>query len=153
MAPDLSLYDLRHMTDQVLGRIDKAGMIASSLCAMHCVVSPIVLVVLSMHGLRSHLNQEAEWLFVGVSLTLGIVGLSSSCISIHRRTTALVVFGAGAALIFLGRLLLSSGDLEPVLAVVGALMMAAAHATNRFLCKTCPRPNRCTASHVQRKPS
>src|ERR1043165_4899482 len=124
------------MTEQLLGRIDKAGMIASTMCAMHCIVSPIVLVVMSVHGLRSYLNQEAEWLLVGVSITLGLVGLLSSYLCIHRRRTALTLFAAAVALIFFGRTFLSE-DIEPLLVVVGALMISFAHATNRFLCRTC----------------
>jgi inner membrane protein involved in colicin E2 resistance len=130
------------MTDQLLGRIDKAGMIASTVCAVHCIVSPTLLVVISIHRLRSHLNEEAEWLFVGVSLALGTASLLPSYVRVHRRSTALVVFLAGVTTILFGRLLVPAGDIEAVLVVIGASMIIAAHATNRFLCRTCPRCSR-----------
>jgi hypothetical protein len=127
------------MTDQLLGRIDKAGMIASAVCAIHCIISPILLVVISFYSLRAGLNQDAEWLFVGVSIMLGTVGLLPSYLRVHRQTTALGVFACGSALILLGKLVVPLGDIEAVLVIMGALMIAAAHATNRFLCRTCPQ--------------
>lgn len=123
-------------------------MIASAVCAIHCIVSPILLVVISVYGLRARLNEDVEWLLVGVSMMLGTVGLLPSYRRIHRQTTALTAFGCGSALILLGKLIVPPGDIETVLVIIGALMIAAAHATNRFLCRTCPQ-----CHHSERLPN
>jgi hypothetical protein len=127
------------MTGRIVARIDRAGIIASSVCAVHCVVSPLLPVVMSLHGLRASLNQNAEWVFVGVSFALGSASLLPSYVHLHRRAAALVLFTSGAALMLAGRLLIPFEDIEALLVVIGALAMLAAHGANRWLCRTCPQ--------------
>jgi hypothetical protein len=131
------------MTKQLISRIDKAGMIASLVCAVHCILSPSLMVAIQLHGVGQALSEDAEWLFVGVSIMLGMLSFLPSYIRFHRRSSALTTFAVGAGIIFLGRLIAPFGHVEAVLVVMGALMIAVAHIINRLLCRSCPR---CTQS-------
>jgi hypothetical protein len=127
------------MSQGNLARIDTAGMIASSVCAVHCVVSPVLVAVMSLYGLRAGVNEDAEWVLAGGSLMLGAASLLPSYLRLHRRTIALAIFASGTAVMLLGRIIVPLSAIEAVLVAVGGLMMAAGHVTNRWLCRTCPR--------------
>jgi hypothetical protein len=46
--------------------LDKAGMIASITCAIHCMIMPLVITLLPIFGLSLFATEEFEWIQVYV---------------------------------------------------------------------------------------
>jgi hypothetical protein len=56
-------------------RIDRFGMVASSLCALHCAVCALLPAAFGALGLGMLLNQEAEWAFTIIAITFALGAL------------------------------------------------------------------------------
>jgi hypothetical protein len=119
-------------------RLDRAGMTASSLCAIHCLLMPLVVALLPIAGIRWLASEQAEWVMVGISVMIGLASLLPSYIRHHRRKAALIVFIMGVLFILIGRTLFAGAEqVEPFLVIYGALAVAASHVINKWLCHTC----------------
>ncbi len=123
-------------------RLDRAGAAASSLCALHCAVMPLLVTLLPLLGLSFLASEATEWLLFGAS---AIIGVSSLCLGFrtHRSRRALSVLAVGLALLALGRMMehqTMHGQTSrwgvPIL-VCGGLIVAASHIVNRALCRAC----------------
>jgi hypothetical protein len=57
---------------------------------------------------------------------------------IHRKKVCLALFGAGIAIILVGRLA-QTGLPDTPFVVFGAALIVAGHATNRYFCRSCGR--------------
>jgi hypothetical protein len=55
--------------------VDRFGALASSLCALHCVVSAFVPAVLGVMGAGFLLGEGAEWAFTGLAIGMAATGL------------------------------------------------------------------------------
>ncbi|RLJ79755.1 MerC domain-containing protein [Pedobacter alluvionis] len=117
--------------------LDRIGITASTLCAIHCAALPFLITVLPMWGLGFLANEEVEITMIAISLLVGIWSLSSAYRKQHRRMMPILVLIAGFACIALGHF---SGiePLEPILIPVGGLIIAAAHYINLRMLKSCP---------------
>lgn len=125
--------------DRNYGVLDRVGMTASFLCAIHCAAMPLLVGLLPLIGLGLLAEEGAEWTLVGFSIALGLFSLLPGYFRKHRRSNALIVFTAGVALILTGRIFCEENSgLELPAVVAGALFIAAAHLINRKLCRSCP---------------
>jgi len=117
-------------------QLDRLGMTASTLCAIHCVLVPIFITTLPLLGLEFLSNEWVEISMIIVSVILGTVSLSLSYRKQHRKLLPFFVLIAGFVLIATGHF---SGmeKLEPVLIPLGGFTVAAAHLVNWRLNKTC----------------
>ncbi len=121
--------------------LDRLGMTASTLCAIHCALVPIFLTTLPLLGLDFLANEWVELTMIGISVVLGVLSLSMSYKKQHRKLLPFFVLTAGFALIFTGHF---SGmkSLEPILLPLGGFIVAAAHLVNWRLNSTCKHPHK-----------
>ncbi|MGH9823683.1 MAG: MerC domain-containing protein [Blastocatellia bacterium] len=120
-------------------RLDGIGMVASSLCAIHCLLTPFVVFLVPIIAAAGHIaSPRAEWTFLAVSMTVGVLSLLPSYFRHHQRTAALRLFAIGICLILLGRLALEDYVVfETFVVVSGGILIAAGHALNRRFCQAC----------------
>lgn len=120
--------------------LDRVGVFASCACAIHCTLTPFVVGVLPLLGMRLLADERTEWIFVGTSILTGFASLLPSYLRRHRRARPLALFALGLCLILAARLVLE-GNLTaeiPVL-ILGALFVSLSHLINRRLCQSCVR--------------
>jgi hypothetical protein len=113
-------------------RLDRAGLLLSGLCALHCLLS--VAVVASL-GVGGHLLLHPAIHRVGLALALVIaaVAIGSGALR-HRQPVPFVVAMTG--LTFMGgALAVDHGMEEIVLTVIGVVLVAAGHVLNLRHCR------------------
>jgi len=116
--------------------LDRIGVTASTLCAVHCALVPIFITALPLLGLEFLANEWVEISMIIVSAILGTLSLSLSYRKQHHKLLPFIVLIAGFLLIGTGHF---SGlhKLEPILIPIGGIIVAAAHVVNWRLNRTC----------------
>ena len=111
----------------IRGRLDRAGMLLSSLCAVHCVLGIVIVAGL---GLGGSLLLEPIFHRIGLLLATVIAGVAIGIGAIqHRRAAPFVVAMTG--LTFMGGgLAVEHGVEEAVLTVIGVSLVALGHVLN-----------------------
>lgn len=114
---------------------DRLGIFLSSLCALHCLATPLLLLALPMAGEFF----ESEWIHLGMALFVVPVGLFAflSGYKHHRQKGVLslgilgILLVAGAS--FLPHELVEVGEFD-VVTIAGGLVLVLAHVLNRRAC-------------------
>lgn len=111
----------------IRSRLDRAGIILSGLCAVHCLLGVVLVGVLGLGG-EALLSPAIHR--VGLALAL-VVGLFSLGIGMrrHGRVAPMIIGGSGLALMALA-LAVGHGVAETVLTVMGVSLVALAHIRN-----------------------
>lgn len=111
----------------IRGRLDRTGMILSSLCLVHCLGGLLLIAVLGLGGGFFF----APWIHrAGFALAMMIAALAIGLGALqHRRPAPLVVALVGLAFMA-GGLAVEHGVKEAVLTVIGVSLLAAAHLLN-----------------------
>jgi hypothetical protein len=118
------------MASKKLGsRLDSIGMTASTLCAIHCAVVPVLLTFLPLAGLGFLANPLFEWGMIILALLLGVSSIFLSYFRTHHRVLPLVLLITGFIIIIAGHIYLK-GWIEAVVVPVGGLTIAIAHFIN-----------------------
>ncbi|MFZ1742380.1 MAG: MerC domain-containing protein [Pontixanthobacter sp.] len=118
---------MRSVTSLIRGRLDRAGVVLSGLCAAHCILSILVVSALGFGG---------ELLFapiihrIGLAIALVIAAVAIGWGAIqHRRAAPFVVAMMG--LTFMGgALAVPHGMHEVILTVIGVTLVSAGHILN-----------------------
>jgi hypothetical protein len=135
---DLSL----HMNFQkTSSRLDHIGITASTLCAIHCAIVPVLFTSLPLLGLGFLANIWVEWGMIVLALTIGAYSIGLSYLRIHRRPLPLILLTAGFAIIMLGHAFIN-GWAEAVIVPVGGLLIAIAHFANYKYTGACRHDNK-----------
>lgn len=118
---------------------DWAGVGASTLCVIHCIVTPFLL---SFSAVLAHFLPTEEsthrWLVIAIA-AIGAIALLRG-FRLHRRALVLLMMGTGLAFIFAGAW---SGDLPPhhwmevAITFTGSAFMITAHRFNHTFCREC----------------
>jgi hypothetical protein len=116
--------------------LDRLGMTASTLCAIHCALVPIFLTTLPLMGLQFLADERIEISMILISAMLGTLSLSLSYRKQHRKVLPFLVLFTGFILIGAGHLP-GVSNMEPVLIPLGGFIVAIAHFVNWRLNKTC----------------
>ena len=116
-------------------RIDLVGTCVSLVCAVHCLTVPFLMTVLPLAGMGVLLGGSLEILFIMASVILATCSLCWG-FRRHRRWRVFIVLGAALTMIAVGRFL-ASEPYELVFVFMGAMVLAAGHLLNRYLCLTC----------------
>jgi hypothetical protein len=126
--------------ENAVDRLDRVGMTASFLCAVHCAIMPLVVTLLPLLGLTFLASEPIEWALLASSATLGTLSL---CMGFkeHRSRRVFAVLGVALALLVLGRIAHShdGSSWSLVFMVAGGLTMMGAHIFNHYLCRSCRR--------------
>lgn len=110
-------------------RLDHIGMTASTLCAIHCAIVPILLTFLPLAGVGFLATPIFEWGMITLALMLGVSSIFLSYVRTHRRVLPLIMLVAGFAAVVLGHIYLH-GWIEAIVVPLGGLTIAAAHFVN-----------------------
>lgn len=110
-------------------RLDRAGATASFLCAIHCLLAP-VLAATAAAGALLFFHRELEALFVYSSLALGAWSLGWGFLH-HRKATVLVLYVLAAAGFLTAIYWVHGTPAELPAMVSGGLLLAAGHLLNR----------------------
>lgn len=119
------------LPDRSLKHVDQLGASLSLVCALHCSLQPLLIVVLPLVGLGFLMNPLLETLFLGFSLILAAWSFFSG-FAHHRRPVVFVFWGVATSLIALSRLPWFQAH-EMLLAVSGALSLVSGHLLNQYL--------------------
>lgn len=107
--------------------LDKAGMWVTALCAIHCLLLPVILPMLSLIGLSFIGAETLERTILGTSILLGSIALSIGTRQ-HSRIYPIGLLLAGGFIYFQKDALGAWG--EPVIILFGAGLIIAAHWVN-----------------------
>jgi hypothetical protein len=118
---------MRTALTAIRNRLDRAGIILSGLCAVHCVLGVVLVGVLGLGG-EALLSPAIHRIGLAVALVVGIFSLGFG-VARHGRIAPLVIGGTGLALMA-GAILVGHGLPEAVLTVMGVSLVALAHIRN-----------------------
>lgn len=118
---------MRSALSAIRGRLDRAGIVLSGLCAAHCILGVVLVGVLGLGG-EALLSPAIHRVGLGLALVIGLVSLGFGVLR-HGRVGPLVVGGAGLALMAMA-IAVGHGLSEAVLTVMGVTLVAAAHIGN-----------------------
>jgi hypothetical protein len=110
-------------------RLDHIGITASTLCAVHCAVVPILFTSLPLFGLGFLANAWVEWGMIALALAIGTYSIGGAYLRVHKRPVPLYLLIAGFAVILLGHAFIT-GWPEIIMVPAGGLLIAAAHFVN-----------------------
>lgn len=108
-------------------RLDRAGVLLSGLCALHCLLS---IFAVSTLGLSSQFLLS-PWIHragLGMAIAVGVVTIGFAAVR-HQRLDNLQIGAAGLGLMT-GGLFVDHGTAEMVLTVCGVSLVALAHLRN-----------------------
>lgn len=120
-----------------LNRWDRAGILVSSACAVHCTILPLLVAVVPVLGLGHLFDDQVEWFFVVSTGTIGITAHLRGYLRDHRHVAPGLIFAAGFAFVLLARLFFESHRLGPYAVGLGGALAAASHWANLRLCRCC----------------
>ena len=112
---------------RIRGRLDRVGVVLSSLCAVHCVLG---IVIVAGFGLGGGLLLDPAIHRIGLLLATLIAGVAIGLGAIqHRRPLPFVVAMTGLSFMG-GGLAVEHGLEEAVLTVIGVTLVATGHVLN-----------------------
>jgi hypothetical protein len=118
---------------------DRLGIWASTLCIVHCIVTPVVL---SLSVVSAHFLPSEERTHRTLALLIAMLGVLALIKGYrrHRRLRVVLFMGVGLSSIFAGAYwgdLLPSHAAEVVITFAGSCFMIAAHRLNHTFCNGC----------------
>lgn len=111
--------------------LDKLGIWASGLCALHCVSLPVLLPVAPLIGASFFAQDWFEHAILVTSLIVGFWAMLSGYYRYHRQTYPLLSIAAGG-MIYWNKDILGE-TWEPLTVAIGAFLIIFAHLANQRL--------------------
>jgi len=121
--------------------LDRIGITATSLCALHCILLPVILPALPLLGLSFLADHTWEHVFLVMTAILGSFALFSGFKKYHKRLYPFYLLFLGVFIYWIKHDF--SEALEPYFIILGASLIVAAHVINIKLCNSCKQ---CTAN-------
>jgi hypothetical protein len=115
--------------------LDKIGIAATSLCAIHCLLLPFILPILPMVGASFIAGEVFEDVVLVCTMMLGFVALYSGYKRYHGQIYPFVLLFGGGFIYWQKDML--GVEVEPYLVLMGASLVVAAHVLNMKLCRRC----------------
>lgn len=110
--------------------IDRLGTLASSACAVHCVLSSLLPEALAAAGLGALLGHESEWGFTLAALAFAAAALSLGWRK-HRSRPVVALLAGGSVALLLARSLEGAGEMVCIsLSIFGGALLVAGHLAN-----------------------
>jgi MerC mercury resistance protein len=127
--------ECQFVLSQVRNTLDKVGIAITSLCAIHCIMLPVLLPVLPLLGLSAWHNHAFERIILLITMVLGFITLFAG---FHRYHKKIYPFYS----LFLGGFIywqkdIFGHDYEHYILIVGASFVVLAHILNIRLCNKC----------------
>ena len=121
------------MQSLVKNVLDKVGIAVTSLCAIHCLLLPVILPMLPLVGaefIGSHIFEDSILI---LTMILNFIALYSGYKRYHQQLYPFVVLFAGGFIYWQKHYF--GMDYEPYIVTVGATLVVAAHVVNMRLCR------------------
>lgn len=115
--------------------LDRLGITATSLCALHCILLPIVLPALPLIGLSFMADHVWEHVFLIITGILGTIAMLSGFKRYHKRLYPFYLLMIGLTVYWMKHDF--SESVQPFFIVIGATCIVAAHIINIKLCNAC----------------
>jgi hypothetical protein len=115
--------------------LDRIGITATSLCALHCILLPVILPLLPLLGLSFLADHTWEHVFLLLTATLGTVAIYSGFKHYHKRLYPIYLLYLGVIIYWVKHDF--SPALEPFFIISGSSLIIAAHFVNIKLCNSC----------------
>ncbi|XPF92714.1 MerC domain-containing protein [Colwellia sp. RE-S-Sl-9] len=115
--------------------LDRIGITATSLCALHCILLPVLLPALPLLGLSFLADHTWEHVFLIMTAILGSFALFSGFKKYHKRLYPFYLLFLGVGIYWIKHNF--SEELEPYFIILGASLIVAAHVINLKLCNSC----------------
>lgn len=125
-------------TSNSRGFLDKAGAAISWVCAVHCLLMPLVLSFVPLLGISFLAHNGFEYVFVGLSISVALLSLLPAYFRQHGKIRTLLLFISGISFVILADVVFEDilfGKLAFV--VLGAGLITISHFINRRLCLDC----------------
>lgn len=114
--------------------LDHVGFWASTLCAIHCAIIPVLL-TFSTLGFLSFLEHPfIEGSMLGIAVIVAFASILPSYFQKHQKLQPILLTVLGFAFIFWGRVT-SIEIIEAIATVLGGLLVAFSHLVNAHLLK------------------
>jgi hypothetical protein len=117
--------------------LDRIGITATSLCALHCILLPVLLPALPLLGLSFLADHAWEHTFLLITAILGSVALFSGFKKYHRRLYPFYLLFLGIGIYWIKHDF--SEAVQPYFIFIGASLIVAAHIINLKLCNSCKK--------------
>ena len=114
--------------------LDKLGICTSTVCALHCLITPFLIFLFPFAGLAFLEWEGFEIGILVLSFFLAITSLVVSYFRKHKNAMPMVLAGIGFILFTLGKVI-SLEAVEIMLSVIGGSFVAIAHYGNIKLIK------------------
>ena len=126
-----------HGTCSQVVSVDTLGIVASTICLIHCAAMPFLITVLPLIGLEFLQGHTAHRVLAFFVVAFACLAIIPGYVN-HRNAPILMAMLLGVSIVLLatfgsGRLF--SDNLELPLITVGNLIVVATHLRNRRLCK------------------
>jgi MerC mercury resistance protein len=134
---------------------DGLGIIASALCMVHCVLTPVVLSLIAVWAHYLPSEERFHRILAALIATFGAVAIIGGYRR-HRRCRVLLLMSVGLVLIFAGAYWgsrLPSHLAEVAVTMVGSCFMIAGHFLNHTFCRSCARCNKPVAASETTPPA
>lgn len=118
---------MRQTINAIRDRLDGAGLVLSGLCAVHCVLSIVLVSVLGLGG-QALLAPEIHEIGLLLAVVIGAITLGIGAFR-HGLPGPLLIGTCGVALMTMA-LLVGHGLPEAVLTIAGVALVALAHIRN-----------------------
>lgn len=121
--------------NKLAGIANATGIAASTLCLLHCLAMPVLLLALPALGWAA--GEHIHELLIGVALLAALLSLGPGYLA-HRRAPVLLLGGAGLAGLAAAVFVVGPryGDAaETALSVAGAVLLCVAHLRNGACCR------------------
>lgn len=118
--------------------LDKVGVWLTSLCALHCLITPLLLPVLPLLASSFVAEHWFERLILTFSILVGFAALFIGFHKHHRKIYPIYSLVLGGLLYWNKEIF--GHDFEPVVVTLGAIFIVVAHIANIRLCRQC---NKC----------
>lgn len=116
--------------------VDRVGMTASTLCAVHCALSPLLITIAPLVGLGFLFEEKFETIFIMATVGLGFLSTAWGFLKKHRSFEPFYLLLLGAAIFYISH---NFHDLHqfiphPISMALGGLSIAISHFVNLKLC-------------------
>ena len=123
-----------------MNRLDKIGIASSLLCAIHCAILPVLLILFPIISLSFFVSETIELFFLISSLIIGIFSICFG-IRIHKNWKIFALLSSGFVILLLGKIFhesyLHNNLSHNLFMAFGGCLVAFSHYLNDKLCKAC----------------
>lgn len=109
----------------------KIGIVLSFICAIHCILMPIIMMSFPFLNNSFLHDPILEWLILGSLIFLGVFSLDHYKKKHHGSNSPMIIFGIGSTLCFFS--LIIHSEFHQSLMIIGSILIAVSQAMNLTL--------------------